>query len=483
MTTDTQHNPIEKAKSQGRIRQEVSLVVQEELAIAGITEASFAELKEHGESLADLEVIDRASLADVQAFITKCSRMKTTIKQAIEPGKKWAHQLHKSYTSNENEFISTVEAIEEPAKAKKQAYLDRIEREEAERQRLIQEMQEQRRADILATGATFTPGPPEHRYSIGGHSWTAREINEADHETWTNMLRSARMVQEELAVKKAQEELEAQQERERLAAEAEALRVQREEMERREAEMKAQEERMAKMVNEVRKGELLAACPDMLAGEAMLIVQMLDYTDEDWSATVKEISDGRRVAAETARLEQERLAAEAAREALIGERVARLKAAGWEREGDDRIKLRWWSSDSGQSYTSVPVSSVATTSEEAIEEMVQRGHFELQRRAAAREEEIRQEAIEQERRRAEEAKDTEAPHPSVVAHQETVTVERDRLLILLFNLQEVLPYARVEGNDNWNAGVERLSRDVMDLRLELKDETLGPGADEINEPW
>ena len=100
--------------SQGRMRQEVSLVVQQELEIAGITEASFAALKEEAQAVATIEVTDEDTLAQVQKVITKCVRMRSTIKGAVEPGKAKAHMLHKAYVANEKEFTSTVDAIEAP---------------------------------------------------------------------------------------------------------------------------------------------------------------------------------------------------------------------------------------------------------------------------------------------------------------------------------------------------------------------------------
>ena len=329
--------------------------------------------------------------------------------------------LRQASLARKKELLERINAPEVMILQHTKAYERKKAQEEAERERLIREMQEQRKADILATGATFTPGPPEHRYSIGEYSWSAREINEADHETWTNMLRSSRMVQEEIAAHKAQQELEAQQERERIAAEAEALRQQQAEMARREAEMREREEAMKRQLNEVRKGELMALGLEVIGDNigigargkelfSIAIYRLCELSDTQWAdellaakLAIEERNLWQAEKAELARLEQERLASEVAR----------------------------------------------------------------------------QEAIEQERKRAE----AETSHPSVVANEETVTVNRARLLTLLFSIQEVLPYSKIEGNDKWNSGVESLADDVMSLRHQLKDETLGPGADNPNEPW
>jgi hypothetical protein len=417
--------------------------------------------------------------------------------------------LRQASLAKKKELLEKINAPELLILQHTRAYEKKKQEEEQERQRLITEMQEQRKADILATGATFTPGSPEHRYTIGGHSWTAREINEADHETWGNMLRSARMVQEEIQAARAQQELEAQQERERIAREQEALRQERAEMARREAEMAAREEVIRRQEREQAAAakELRRESRAALLREAGVEFDerggvwgtknyscywesVGDWTDEQFAEQLSEFKADLVVM----KAEQERQAAEAAREALIEERVARLKAAGWEQEGDDRIKLRWWSSDSGQSYTSIPTAGFAETSEEAIEEMVQRGHFELQRRDAAQEEAeiVAPENALMDPQKAADIITTDVDErlkqqaiAQAVAEIEAesgelVEVNRERVLRILFSVQEVLPYAQAEGNDKWNAGLEELSNDVMELRRDLGDETLGPNP---NEPW
>jgi hypothetical protein len=476
MSTE-QHPIIEQVKSQGRIRQEVGLVVQEELAIAGVTETSFAELKEHAEALMDLQVIDKASLADVQAFLTKAGRMKTTIKQAIEPGKKWAHQLHKSYTSNENEFIATVEAIEEPLKAKKQAYLDRIDREEAERQRLIAEMQEVRKAAIMGTGALFFPGPPAHKYVLGTTEVTVREVLEADHTTWSNLLRSFEVIAAELAEINAEKERQRDYEQAKMLADLEALRQQEADVARRQRELEEREAKMRETVNIARRNELLAlGCQAWSerteAGSeygiigvdegnfGLQIYRLHAFSDTEWADELL----AAKAAVEERNLAQKEAQEKAAREALVQVRKERLLKNGYVDSVDGKgVRIDTTDGEVGGSHY-VWLDTLDMVTEDDMERYVSIAQAELARREAAHQEQLRQEAEAAARVRIQQEQ----------AEAKTVTVERERLLRLLFSIQEVLPYAQSEGNDRWNAGLEQLSNDVMDLRRDLGDETLGP---------
>jgi len=403
MSTE-QHPIIEQVKSQGRIRQEVSLVVQEELAIAGVTETSFAELKEHAEALTDLQVVDKASLADVQAFLTKAGRMKTTIKQAIEPGKKWAHQLHKSYTSNENEFIATVEAIEEPLKAKKQAYLDRIDREEQERQRLVAEMQEARKAAIMGTGAVFVQGPPAHKYVLGTTEVTVREVLEADHETWGNLLRSFEVIAAELAEINAEKERQRDYEQAKMLADLEALRQQEADVARRQRELEEREAKMRETVNIARRNELLAlGCKAWSerteAGSeygiigvdegnfGLQIYRLHTFSDTEWADELL----AAKAAVEERNIAQQQAQEKAAREALVQERVERLKAAGWEMLPDGSLRMSFEHGDVGETAI-IPHEYIADMNDWDVVLGISKGSDEIARRAAAHQEQLRQEA-------------------------------------------------------------------------------------------
>jgi hypothetical protein len=218
------------------------------------------------------------------------------------------------------------------------------------------------------------------------------------------------------------------------------------------------EEREAKVREDIimqRANQLQAACPDMLVGEGVLIAQLLDYTDEQWSAKVAEVVEEKAKAAEELRIAQEK----AAREALVQERVEKLKAAGWSHlksyDGKDLVQL---------GNDDAPI-IVETFTPDVFDACISAGQAAIARRAAAHQEQLRQEAEAAARVRLE----------AEQADPKTVTVERERLLRLLFSIQEVLPYAmNDDAGGNWNTSIEALAEDVMELRRDLGDETLGP---------
>ena len=57
---------------------------------------------------------------------------------------------------------------------------------------------------------------------------------------------------------------------------------------------------------------------------------------------------------------------------------------------------------------------------------------------------------------------------------ETVEIDRERILRLLFSVQEVLPYTKDDRSEAFCAWIDEIITDVYNLRLELRDETLGP---------
>lgn len=391
-----QHPIIEGAMSQGRMRQEVSLVVQQELEIAGITEASFAALKEEAQAVAAIEVTDEDTLAQVQKVITKCVRMRSTIKGAVEPGKKYAHQLHKCYTSNEKEFTSTVDAIEAPLKEKKMAFLAEVDRKRKEAEEAEQRRQQERRAFAMQCGFI----PDLHEWVNGTTRFTDARLITTDDLVWHNLERSMLAIKEEAEERRRYEEA-------KMLADAEALRQQQAEIERRQKELEERERKIREAVNEARKNELLAlGCQEW---------KFLDeYEDYQWIVGVDQHSFGLQatrlhtfsdtewadeILAAKAAVEKRNLALKeaqekAAREALVQERVERLKAAGWELCATERGQAIGLSITKGTStiWDEYYVDSIAIWNEINFLGLVEDGQAELARREAARQEQLRQEA-------------------------------------------------------------------------------------------
>lgn len=402
MSTEENTTAIPAMQSVGRTRQEVGLLVQNELEIAGVTESTFVALREEATALADMNPASDADAAALQKVITKGVRLCGTISSAIEPGKKWAYSLHKAYTSNENEFIGTVKAIIEPLKAKKAAYVARKEmlaQQELEAQERVIKARFVAIEDFDFVRKTGTEGREDY-YSNGTTTLEIHQVSMAGEEEWKNIIRGV-----ELAYN---EEQDRKKEAERVAAEeAERVRVAKEDLERREREMKEKEERMNAQVNEVRKNELLAlGCVDTEDGFIRVasvglgvvhsfaeeaIDNLYSYTDAEW-IVVRESAEQ---SVKKVREIQEEAKAAAERQALIDSRVKALKEAGWV-VLDDQLVVAPNSEEPEEG-------SVADMTDEDVERFVALGQAELARRKKVEEDRIAQEAVRKEQERVAEA--------------------------------------------------------------------------------
>jgi len=257
---------IPQQQTKGRIREEVSLRVQEELSIAGITESSFAALKSEVDAIKEMDINNDKDLGAVQAVITKCVRMKKAISDAIEPGKKWAHSLHKAYTSNENEFVGAIEKIAAPLLAKKAAYVGAKEQAELERAQAEEARIRERLMAIEGYGfsrRTGARGMDDHYANTSGTVLTMAQVTTSGPDEWTNLLRGIEAVwnEERDRVRLLEEQ---QQERERKLAEERA------ELDRREKAMKEavkaiQDAKKASAADKVQELlERLSALPNFL---------------------------------------------------------------------------------------------------------------------------------------------------------------------------------------------------------------------------
>jgi hypothetical protein len=453
----------------------VTLTIQEELdqalVRANITEAVLQQLLEkalpHARPIENEEQFREAERARLDI-----RKVRLLGEKGIEAVDRRYLELRQASLARKKELLEKINEPELLIEVHTTAWKRRKEEEEAERLRQIEAMREERKALIMGTGATFVPGPPAHKYVLGTTEVTVREVMEADHTTWTNLLRSFEMVAAELADLKAQEEERQRELAERLEQQQREQQAAAAELERRQRELEEREAKMREAVNEARRNELLAiGCQEAIGtkngniygdvlvgvdgGNFMLKQKDLHtFSDPQWADEL--------LAAKAA-VEERNLAAKAAqekatREALVQERVERLKAAGWSHlksyDGKDLVQL---------GNDDAPI-IVETFTPDVFDACISAGQAELARREAARQEQLRQEAEAAARVRLEQEQ----------ADPKTVTVERERLLRLLFSIQEMLPYAQAEGNDKWNAGLEQLSEDVMELRRDLGDETLGP---------
>ena len=315
-----ENSTIPQLQTVGRARQEVSLIVQTELEIAGVTEETFKALKEKALALSTFEIKSDADLATVQKLITEGTKLCTTISAAIEPGKKWAHGLHTAYVSNENEFIGTVEAIINPLKAKKAAYKEeqeRLEREEMERQEAVIR---ERLVAIEGFGfarKTGVMGEEDYYVNAGGTVLKMSQITMSENAQWSNLIKGIEVAWGEERDRKEAEDKRVREEAEALAAREQKLADERADLDRR---TKA----INDAINTIRKNELLAlgvsedcyynGIKQHFLGESVQ-APFNEYTDTEWTLVVERVKEvvGRIKQKEEAAEEQVRLQEEAER--------------------------------------------------------------------------------------------------------------------------------------------------------------------------
>lgn len=403
----TEEQAIPTSQTPARTRQDIGVLIQDELSIAGITEESFRALKEEAQALVPMEVSSDADAQELQRVITKGVRMCSTISATIEPGKKWAHQLHKAYTSNENEFLGTVKAIIEPLKQKKAAYVaeqERVEQEALEaRERAIRE----RFAKLEACGFVRRTMPDGDVYMIGDTVLPVLTISTAEDEVWANMIRGI--------------EIAFSEEQERLRAEAERAENEKKAMSEREAEIEKREKAMRDAVITIRKNELIAiGCVErdgcMViekafgkdAGQRLYSIPIGDLygATEPGMEIEKGVAQQRKQALDAAyaqeELEREEAQRLAERRHKEKERYDALIAAGYGSEcGDEPGDGCVFTIAIDGSPVSIEHSEAYALDVVDFAALVRKGQEELQRRERRRLDAIKQKAIEDERARQE----------------------------------------------------------------------------------
>lgn len=373
----TQATPV----FQEDVTQQVDVVLQDKLEKSNITEQSLSALKAELADIAAIKVEDKKSLALVQGGITKAVNVRNNIVRICKKGREAAIMEQRAWISKEKELVGVVEAMEKPLVALKEAYVaeqERIEREELERKEASIKA---RFVAIEALGfRRETAIDGDDTYRLGSTVLLVTDISMSDGDRWTNILRSAQVVAEEIAMAEGVR----QQEEERVKKEAAELEARRKELEAREAAMNAR-------INEARKNELLAlgwelrgsdlycSIPDPVRPKehGYLGGQLHEYSEAEWAQELVVAKDFIRERMEL----DERIAKKAEREQLIASRVKALKEAGWE-EMDGRMILML-----PEGVAHPESHGLADKTQMDFDAMVSLGNAELARRKAAQEEE------------------------------------------------------------------------------------------------
>jgi len=334
------------------------------------------------------------------------------------------------------------------------AYRAKKAKEEEERAASIKQENDEREQKVIELGFVRHPGPPEHRYILEDMVVGITSIINVPHDVWTNTFNDMRMKSEEVMSAKAEQEamdrldaaMAEQRQREQDAREAELA--------QREADLKQKEEAANAALEQSRKNELLALGWDSyMNAKGESISNLHEYSDMEWASELKEV----RIAVEERNLIEKEAQEKAAREALVNERVEKLKAAGWEEfDGGALGRMIRLTDDEPP----IAISSLEAWPDKGILSEVERGHAELSRRQqeadkaarkkmeaefAERQEAERLQAIEDEAKRVAALGDAEK-------WEEWVTLIRDRAPVMSTDIctgavRRVMDVVRTESNN------------------------------------
>jgi hypothetical protein len=304
--------------------------------------------------------------------------------------------LRQASMARKKELLAKINEPELLIEIHTSAWKKKLEAEEAERQRLIAEMQEARKAAIMGTGAVFVQGPPAHKYVLGGTEVTVREVLEADHETWGNLLRSFEVIAAELAEINAEKERQRDYEQAKMLADLEALRQQEADVARRQRELEEREAKTREAVNITRRNELLAlGCQAWSerteAGSeygiigvdegnfGLQIYRLHTFTDTEWQDEIL----AAKAAVEERNLAQKEAQEKAAREALVQVRKERLLKNGYVDSVDGKgVRIDTTDGEVGGSHY-VWLDTLDMVTEDDMERYAGIAQAELDRREAA----------------------------------------------------------------------------------------------------
>lgn len=317
------------------INAEVSSVVQDKLDKANITEMSLAQLADELADLAKLDPNKNGNKQLIQGGITKAKSTRNNIVRICKKGREFHIQSQKAWIQQERELVAVVEAAEKPLQDIKDRWVaeeERIEREELERQETairarlvaIERFGFSRRTGSIDKSADY--------YTNGITTIEMSAITMSDEEVWGNVLKGIEIAWNEEQERKAKEA-------EAAAHEAERIRLAQEDIERKQRELKEQQDAFNAKINEARKNELLAlGCEIWVSDEgdgsydvelvgvkttgvqrfAIFSDQLAGFTDAEWlyekEVAANAVSIREKDKADAARrkkVEEDRIAAEA----------------------------------------------------------------------------------------------------------------------------------------------------------------------------
>lgn len=452
MSTQT----IEKVDA--NIEQELNLV----LVRNNLTEEKLAALNDRAMKHGG-EIISDAQYKEVLAVSQEIGKDVAIAKKNLK-----AMDRHRIDSNNAwRLMIQEVSAkVEEPLVligAPMAAYRAKKNKEEEDRIAAVKEENDEREQKVIELGFVRHPGPPEHRYILEDMVVGITSIINVPNDVWTNTFNDMRMKSEEVIAAKAEQEtmdrldaaMAEQRQREQDAREAELA--------QREADLKQKEEAANAALEQSRKNELLALGWDSyMNAKGESISNLHEYSDMEWASELKEV----RVAVEERNLIEKEAQEKAAREALVNERVEKLKAAGWEEENDgDTLRLRYPPSkdpDTCEDYT-IFTACLGSTDDDIsidVEGFIKLGQAELSRRQQEADKAARKKMEDEfaERQEAERLQAIEIEAKRVAAlgdaekWEEWVTLIRDRAPVMSTDIctgavRRVMDVVRTESNN------------------------------------
>lgn len=392
------------------INENVELTVQQRLVKAGITEHALTTMRQAAERYMR-PITSKNELEELQTgILTPLVKMRTRIERICKKGREEANMIRNAWIAEEKTYTGLVKEIEEPLQRYKDEWKEAQERVKREEEAEAERQRQFRYAELEGLGCVrrAPSGTDPERYVIGGTVIPLDLIDTADAPTWENLTWQAQVIADELRAKAEAEEAARLAEANRQAAIAAENERKGRELAEQERLLREREEQARASINAVRKAELIAIGYKEEGGEvvchipdpvrprrsAYLVADLHNLSDKEWASEIEDAKLHAEERAEMLRQEQERKEKEAARAALIAERVKALKDAGWEEVGNNLVLKNV---DEGGAGTIFNAQSLEILSSEDVDALVGVGRIELARRKAVEEERIRQ----QERERLE----------------------------------------------------------------------------------
>jgi len=274
--------------------------------------------------------------------------------------------------------------------------------------------------------------PSRNAYVLGDTVIQKPAVMAADGAVWGNMLKQATLVSEEVAAQKAEEERVRAEQQAEISRQQEEIRLAQEAQYRREVELLEREKAATALVERERLADLrdLGVDADMYYQQHRLhetvSTPLASYEDSEWPMVLGFVKEKiERIRAHDAEVKERRLKYEEEERArseaqgVINERVAKLKAAGWEDNSPaSGVGINFTRYVDGKALVSARILLAQTILEMTphdFEEAVKDGISEQERRKA---EEHKRSAEAAERQRAEE--DARRLREAALAAQEPV---------------------------------------------------------------